>query len=308
MSKTSTSPQINSLKKYIEISKSRYDACIESVEHDVAIASPKTTMRLHFLRLDANGEPKVKDLAECLVNHIVEYSLNSTKRAKSQAPNEHSRAFREARRLFRQLKVSGEAGEMLLYFLLESVLEAPQVIAKMDLKTNPKLEFNGSDGVHMRWHEIDQCVDVYFGEAKLEAKLGDAISNAITSINNFHADGLLQHEFGLVTSHFKWADNVRLRKAIVKFVDRQDPETDCRVNHACLIGYDWNEYKRIDAAERKVIVSDFREQYAQEASRFERLLSKHFAEFKHKHLRFEMFFVPFKSVQEFRNEFNAAIG
>ena len=64
------------------------------------------------------------------------------------------------------------------------------MVAKIDLKTNPKLEVNGSDGIHMKWHPDDKVLDIYFGESKLEQTASSAIKNAFVSMENFHADGL----------------------------------------------------------------------------------------------------------------------
>ncbi|MGF1747094.1 DUF1837 domain-containing protein [Vibrio minamisatsumaniensis] len=52
---------------------------------------------------------------------------------------------KEARKLFRHPEIdsenpdrTGEAGELLLFFLIEAILGAPQMVSKMELKTNHK--------------------------------------------------------------------------------------------------------------------------------------------------------------------------
>jgi hypothetical protein len=95
---------------------------------------------------------------------------------------------------------------MLLYFLLEAVLGAPQMVTKIALKTNPELETFGSDGIHMKWHEEHGLLDVYFGEAKLYQDIGDAATKAVTSIEGFHENDMDRFELRMVTSHFKHAD------------------------------------------------------------------------------------------------------
>jgi len=130
--------------------------------------------------------------------------------------------------------------------LLEAVLGAPQMVAKMELKTNPRMEGHGSDGIHMKWHETDGKLDIYFGEAKLEKTIYAALDSMVTSIESFHAEGLLQHEFGLVTSHYKHAD-AKTREAVLQLMDRKVPGADCRINHACLVGYNWDEYKMLES-------------------------------------------------------------
>jgi hypothetical protein len=299
-------PAINSLEKYIQSSKNKYDACVDVVENDLKIEGIEATLRFHHLRFDPNGQPKFADLANCLADHVIQYCFSARRRGDPKTDDEYSRLNREARSLLRKWTTSGESGEMLLYLLIEVVLGAPQVVAKYDLKTNPKLESHGSDGIHMKWHQGDGVLDIYFGEAKLEQTCSNALSNAFKSISSFHADRLQEHECGLVTSHFKWLDD-GLKSAVLNYVDRQKPGGDCRINHACLVGYDWNEYTKLSGLKLDALVKEFKKRYSADTSRLVKLLEKRFENFEHKHLRFEVFFLPFRTVQEFRDAFNAAV-
>lgn len=224
------------LQQYLEASVSKYEACLSGFDAPSAIPKPATSVRFHHLRLDGNGAPKFKELAEALVDHATQYCFSARRRQNPITPDEHARLHREARALFRKMTLSGEAGEMLLFFLLEAVLRAPQLIAKMELKTNPNMEIHGSDGIHCRWHQADNILDVYFGEAKLEKSVSSALSSLFTSLEGFHRDGLRDHEIGMVTSHFKHADE-SLKTHLLGLIDRQSSAHNCRVNHACLVGY-----------------------------------------------------------------------
>lgn len=299
-------PAIDSLEKYLKASKTKYDACVDVIESDLKIEGVEATLRFHHLRFDPNGQPKFTDLANCLADHVIQYCFSARRRGEPKSDDEYSRLNREARGLLRKWTTSGESGEMLLYLLIEVVLGAPQVVAKLDLKTNPKLESHGSDGIHMKWHQSDGVLDIYFGEAKLEQTPSSALRNAFKSINSFHTEGLHEHEFGLVTSHFKWLDE-NLQKAVLNYVDRQNPGGDCRINHACLIGYDWDEYAKFNGLKLGALTAEFKKRYLDDAARLKKLLEKRFDDFEHKHLRFEVFFLPFRTVQEFRDAFNIAV-
>lgn len=302
-----------SLDKYIEASKQNYEACVDVVHHDLSVEGLQATVRMHHLRFDANGVPMVTDLAICLANHITKYCLSARNRSVQPDELEWNKLVNEARKLFRRPEATedapdrtGDAGEILLYFLMETVLGAPQVVAKMDLKTNPKLEVHGSDGIHMRWHADDQQVDVFFGEAKLYQDVGTAISKAIESIESFHVNGMLRHEFGIVTKHFKLVDD-ELRGAVKDLLDSGVPGPCARINHACLIGYDWSEYGKLPSLAQRELTEEFRKRYLEDAPRLYELLKKRFVDFSRKELRFEVFFLPFKSVQDFRDAFNEAL-
>jgi hypothetical protein len=212
----------------------------------------------------------------------------------------------EAREFFRNESRSGEAGEMLLYFLLEAILGAPQMVAKIALKTNPALETFGSDGIHMKWHENDGVLDTYFGEAKLFKRLGDASASAVKSIEKFHEKNMEEFELRMVTRHFKHAEG-DLKDTILGYVNRGTAQTTVRLNHACLLGYNWDAYAGLPEGPLGEMIESFRGAYENEFSRIGTILNKDFARFKNKRLRFEVFILPFTSVDDFRAAFLEAL-
>lgn len=156
-----TSP-LTALKGYLSASQKSYEKCIDVVEHQHSITGVEATMRLHHLKFDGNGQPMIAALAETLYGHIINYCLAVQHRATPLTSIEAAKLTKEARKLFihptntpANPDTTGETGEILLYFLLESVLGVPQVVAKMELKTNPNDELKGSDGIHMCWNDQD---------------------------------------------------------------------------------------------------------------------------------------------------------
>lgn len=304
------------LSGYLSACQKSYSRCIDVVEHphiiDIEIAD--ATMRLHHLKFDGNGQPMVAALAETLYLHIINYCIAVQNRPSPLTPVEAARLTKEARKLFVHPATTpddpdrtGEAGEILLYFLLESVLGVPQVIAKMEHKMNPRLELAGSDGVHMCWNEKLNLVDLYFGEAKLYQDVSTAIGRAIESINKFHDDGMLTHEFTMVTKHFKYADE-NVKKAVTQLLELGTPTADMRINHACLIGYNYEEYVSLKNIAGAELTKEFRKRLAAHSQQLHGFLNGRFRNFQRKHLRFEVFFVPFPTVQGFRDAFNKALG
>jgi hypothetical protein len=302
---TSTDEAID-LSKYLEVSTEHYEACLDCLDEEQNWAAPEATVHFQHLRFDENGEPKFNDLAEVLADHIIEYCFATRRRGKPVKPHEYSRLNREGRAYLRKIDTSGEAGEMLLYFLLEAVLGAPQMVAKMELKTNPRMESHGSDGIHMRWHEADGKLDLFFGEAKLEQTIYSALDHMIASLESFYSQRLLQHEFGIVTSHYKHADD-KMKEEILRLLDRRTPGGDCRINHACLVGYDWDEYKQLGGVRTHQLAETFRERYVADLPRLNKLLAGRFRRFSTRHMRFEIFVLPFRTVQEFRSAFIQAV-
>ncbi|MFO0832378.1 MAG: DUF1837 domain-containing protein [Phycisphaerales bacterium] len=323
---TGTNP-LADLQAMLSASRQNYDACIGHVQHQHTVAGVTATTRLHHLKFDANGQPKVDALAKCLVNHAIDYAISARNRPAVMTAQEGARYMQEARKLFRVVAapvgtadLAGEAGELLLYFLLEAVIGAPQVVAKIELKTNPALEVNGSDGIHMRWNATDNLVDVYFGESKMYTDVGAALTNAFKSIENFHTNGMRDHEYSMVTKFFKGVDD-NVKAAVAEVLDTGKPGPGARINHACLIGYDWTATGMTPGQALAAIEAEYCRQYLLEAPRLHTLLKARFdtcqratngcqpppCQCQWKQYRFEVFFLPLASVQAFRDAFNAAM-
>ncbi len=266
----------------------------------------EATVRFHHLKLDSNGRPRWKDLADNLANHILSYCFSTQKRGMAVTDVQILELRREARDFFRDTARSGEAGEMLLYFILEAVLRAPQMVSKISLKTNPEVETFGSDGIHMKWHEVDQLLDVFFGEAKIYKSLGRASSSAAKSIEAFHANSMEAFELRLLTRNFKYAEG-KLKEEILSYVNRGTAVKTVRVNHACLLGYNWDQYESLPQKSFEEMTSIFEEHYLNDRARILKHLNKHFSIFKRKRLRFEVIVLPFQCVDKFREAFLEAL-
>jgi hypothetical protein len=183
------------------------------------------TVRFQHLKFDPKtGAPMFSELAAALTDHLVMYCFSLRRRGETGRRDRAHKLHREARNLLRRYRTSGEAGEILIYFLLEAVLKAPQLVAKMDLKTNRRMEGLGSDGIHMKWNQTDKALDVYFAEAKLEQSVSTAVSHAVKSLRNFHSQQQFEHELRLVTGHYKHADD-QTKEAVLRILEGEEEGT-----------------------------------------------------------------------------------
>lgn len=311
MAPTAETPPFERLKSLLSASRVNYDACLDHIDHTDFCTGIAATTRLHHLRRNPNGQLKLESLAQCLAKHAIDFAISARRRPESMTAQEAMELAQEARHLFRVVAANaadtaGDAGELLLYFLLEAVVGAPQVVAKYELKTNPAVEVHGSDGIHMRVHPDDGIVDIYFGEAKCYQSVSTAIGRAFTSIEAFHEKGLLEHEYALVTSHFKGVDDL-LKAAVIRLLDTGAPGPDCRINHACLIAYDWSATGLSPEMAADQIDAEYRKQLLADSGRLHQLLQAQVDACKVKQFRFEVFFLPFDSVQAFRDAFERAM-
>lgn len=294
------------LEQYLQASLERYEACIGDLPPPQQLSKVSATARFHYLKLDGNGRPKGQDLAKNLAYHIIHYCFTVQKRQLARTDVDLMELRDEARRFFRDQERSGEAGEMLLYFLLEAVLSAPQMVSKISLKTNPKLETFGSDGIHMKWNDTDRILDLYFGEAKLYTHLPQAASEAVESIEKFHSDRQEEFELRMVSGHFKHAEG-SLKDEVLKYVSTGTSTETLRINHACLFGYNSDAYQKIPQGDFTSMVSAFEASYRSDQKRIADILEERFERFREKRLRFEIFILPFTSIDEFRQAFLDAL-
>jgi len=315
MSSNSTATSPFDFEKFIAERRNAFDRCLDVVEHQASCNSNNNRVkaRLHHLKFDGNCRPMIEALAEQLYEQIIDYCLAARLRPEVWTPQQAARFTKEARKLFIHPKpkpddpdTTGDAGEILLYFLIEAILGAPQIVAKMELKTNSNDEVKGSDGIHMRWNSEEELVEMYFGEAKLYQDVSKAITAAVTSINGFHASDMLAHECVMVTKHFKFTGE-KIQEVVSDLLESGVPGSGVRIQHACLIGYSWDGYDKLKQNTVKAIRTEFQAAFIADAPRLHELLESKFEKFQRKDLIFEVFFIPFPAVQIFRDAFNKAL-
>ena len=99
----------------------------------------------HCLAVDGNGRVQPRRLAEFMRNAVADYAIPRSQLAKAKARDSKYNSteavgavIEKARRSFTDLARTGEGGEMLLFLLAERFLKLPQILCKMDLKTDPE--------------------------------------------------------------------------------------------------------------------------------------------------------------------------
>lgn len=294
------------LHSLLEVDKKDYSDLFSTVEHEITCGEvPPASVRLHFIRHDAGGLVPMGKVVDTLVSYITHFCFTSERRADlgEQARN---RTFVEAKRLFRTSSTTGQPGELLVYFLIEAVLQAPQVLKKMLITTNPNEERKGSDGVHIRWTGDEEILEVIFAEAKLYKDLDAALASAFSSMTDFHNSATKNLEINYFLNAFSLL-SVDQQKVITSYVEGEN-KGKCQEVHVCLIGHTWKEYECLKTPEKKKFIEEFEERYLAWAhGEMKPKLDAELAAFTHSHLRFEFFFLPFISVENFRELFLASL-
>jgi hypothetical protein len=297
-----TSPLL-SLSDYIEVARSNYESCIQEISHNIKLEMPVAELHLKYVKFDGNGNPKFDNLVDSLYEHIINYCIAARARPKSLTAQDAARFVKQARDLFRNTSMSGEVGELLLFFILEAAFKAPQLVCKMGLKTNPNEEVKGADAIHASWDENKNILNIFIGEAKLYGDLASGIRAAHESIAKLIDErAKVQHEVYLVGNNFKFADE-NLRTALLDVLENRNPKVEVRFVQACLIGFDWPKFSMLSGSERQIFIDGIENLLKTEGDHIKSLVDKNFETLKGKSFAFEFIFIPFEKVEEFRKKF-----
>jgi hypothetical protein len=229
-------------------------ALLADVEVHTQIDGTRVVSHCHCIRLDGNGRPRVRDLVAAICEHVLDYAIPRSRIADAQAAMARhgasaplARLYTEARRLFTDLTESGEGGELLLFTLAEQVLRLPQIICKMDLKTNSRMHIHGADGLHAGVDAETKRLLLYWGESKIHKSAGDAIRECLGSVatmlhSNSNGGAPADRDMQLLQRYVDLNDP-DLEAALKRYLDPQDPHfNELEFCGLCLVGFDCASY------------------------------------------------------------------
>jgi hypothetical protein len=292
------------------------------VSTNFSVEDTKALSHCYVLNLGRNNRPDIKDLTEYLFGQIVNYSIpaKEIEKAKQKDSDDNqtmymTRLAEKARKLFVQTDNSGEAGEVLLYTMVQEVLGIPQLLCKMPKKTNSNVHYHGVDGIHVSVDKNKKGQDtlsLYWGESKLKTNARNAISEAVKSLEGYLlADGgsqtVAERDLQLVQDNLNIV-NEDLESALLQYLDK-DGELYGHVNYKgiCLIGFDYDKYPETPNSD--ITLEEITENVNCDIKSWLKTLKGQVKKYKHLDT-FEMhvFLIPFPSVEEFKKAFLQELG
>lgn len=286
------------------------------VERDVVIAGQAIRIHCHCLATDGNGRVQPRRLAEFMRNSAADYAIPRSKLAEAKARDRKfnsteavAELIEQAKRSFTDLAKSGEGGEMLLFLLAERFLRLPQIICKMDLKTDARMHYHGADGVYAGVTP-EGLLKLYWGESKVYSDAGAAIRECLSSLAPFliepeHEDAERERDLILLSDKADLSDPA-LTGALKRYFDRSSKLSN-RVQYCgvALVAFDANVYPSDDAAGlAEEIVAASRSALRQWCRNVgERLNVEKIGQ-----MHIDMFCIPLPSADTFRAAFLKAMG
>src|SRR3954471_5323543 len=190
----------------------------------------------HCLAVDGNGRIQLRRLAEFMRNAAADYALPRSKVGEAKARDAKfnsteavAELVERAKRSFTDLAKTGEGGEMLLFMLAERFLKLPQILCKMDLKTDDRLHYHGADGVYAGVTP-EGVLKLYWGESKIYEAAGDAIRACLDSLAPYlmepeHEGAERERDLLLLSDKADLSDPT-LAAALRKYFDRSSPQSN----------------------------------------------------------------------------------
>jgi len=292
-------------------------AFLTTVESHGDVADTNARSHCHFVTLDGNGKPRTKYLIEYICRHVLDYAIprSDIEKAKDEIEKHGSTApflklQAQAKKLFTSLKKSGEGGELLLFVLAEQLLNLPQLLCKMDLKTNAEMHFHGADGLHVGVDESSGKVALYWGESKIYASISSGLSECFNSVAAFlkgdgGTDGSEQRDIQLLNRHLDLSFP-ELEEALKNYLNPDSPNfNSLEFRGLCLVGFDYDKYPNTPnsitqeelAAEVALSLEAWKEKVQSNASKAG--IESYFI---------HVFCLPIPSAEKFRDQFFEELG
>ena len=204
-------------------------------------------------------------------------------------------------------KTSGEPAELLLFVFLETIMKAPQIVAKMELKTNSQMPVHGADGIHVGYN--DGTLSIYLGEAKLYQQCSNAVSEAFNSICSIAKDkSKKENEIRLIKSFINIEDD-NLKEGILEYLDPYSTKSkNMKIIFSCFIGFDFNKYEKIQTLPPEKVKDYFEKEYKEQAKVICNYIENGVKDYNAHDIDIQFFLLPFPSVIDFRKAFYDKLG
>lgn len=286
------------------------------VQRDVLVEGHSVKIHCHCLSVDGNGRVQPHRLAEFMRNAVVDYAIPRSKLADAKARDHRfnsteavAELVERAKRSFTDLANTGEGGEMLLFLLAERFLKLPQILCKMDLKTDTRMHYHGADGVYAGVTP-EGVLKLYWGESKIYGNASAAIRACLNSLSPFliepdHEEAGRERDLILLSDKADLSNPV-LTDALKNYFDKSSVMSK-RVQYCgvALVGFDAPFYPEANA---KAVAEEIIKASRSELTGWSNSIGERLKVENLDQMEIEMFCIPLPSAEGFRAAFLKAMG
>ncbi len=292
------------------------DVHLTLVERDISIDGHKVKVHCHCLTVDGNGRVQLQRLAEFMRNAVVDYAIPRSKVADAKIRDQKfnsteaiAELVERAKRSFTDIAKTGEGGEMLLFLLAERFLQLPQILCKMDLKTDSRMHYHGADGVYAGVTSSG-TLKLYWGESKVYKSADSAIHDCLASLAPFliepeHEGAERERDLMLLSDKADLTDPA-LTDALRRYFDRSSV-LSTRVQYCgiALVGFDAPFYPadNVQAVADEIVAASLDALTGWRDKIGARLLAEKLSD-----MEIQLFCIPLPSAEGFRAAFLKSMG
>lgn len=275
--------------------------------HDIKdhlLDDTQSKLNLHVLKI-ANNRFDIHPLLKELSNSILTFCLSKKEYQQFVDEQRFGELNLAAQEKFRDYQSNeGEFGELLLYCLLESHLEAPKLLTKMNLKTSHNDYVKGADGVHLLKLSPNEY-QIVFGESKMYQTLRGGFNKAFESIASFlnHSKNNVHYEMQLINSHLEQEIvDEQMYEQLKKIILPNSKVDEIQTNHAfgVFVGFNLEIPKEM----KKLANTEFQKQVRQRVNDQVKKEFKHIDFLIEKYdlygYSFYIYCIPFIKIEEVR--------
>jgi hypothetical protein len=297
------------LSKYLRSSTTDIEAHLHVIDHDLHIENTRVKLHGYYISIDQYGRPRTKALAEFLRNQILDYAIprykisEARKRMDSTGSTaEFIRLENEAKKLFTNLKQTGEGGEVLLFVFAEYVFKLVQILCKMSLKTSGMVHFHGSDGIYAEIPEKGK-LNLFWGESKVIKEPTNAIRECLKSLAPFlveeDSEVSVRSRDLLLISDFVNIDDENVVEILKCYLDiNHKLSLNTRNCGFAVVGFDSNIYNN-----ENVTLEKLRDMFKVEIATWKKNVISRINAENLETLDIHFLCVPLPSVEQFRIDF-----
>ncbi|MFK4752736.1 HamA C-terminal domain-containing protein [Oceanobacter antarcticus] len=232
---------------------------MEVIDTDSLLANTRSLIsKMIYLREDYGLTPKnshvgtairFSDLIELhdefvneLTNGIIRFVYSKEKEEKiveqlmeegRDLPSAYSELRRRSHNKFRKSNLKGQFSELLIFYLLQYHFKAVPVLRKMKITTNPALERNGADAIHVS--ADDGGYKLYLAECKTYDAKGKNFNNALHDSVEDMIEHYLGHRNELNLYTFEDFIPEKLEDIVRSYLEGKSDNIE--VNLVCLVAY-----------------------------------------------------------------------
>ena len=203
---------------------------------------------------------------------------------------------------------NGMLGELILFVLVEAVLDMPIVSHKLSLKQEPVQEVKGSDGLF--FGEFRGKPSLAIGEAKMYSRRTGGITDALKSIDRFYGPSggaKKKHELNVAS---KTLSEDLSREETERVIEAMSPgPSNDRTIHPVFVGHeeDWLHEVQVDSSEPAELRAEI-QQEIRDLGLESQIIDKIKSDYRELEKHWVIFFmIPLEDVDRFRAELQEAI-